>query len=248
VDPDAVAPQAPTRVSVTLNEYGNATLATRRLEATAFTNADQELSVIVGRNMVDTIDGLIQAVADTSTNGLSLQGGALTGGSVTTGSVTSTDVFSKKLGSAAVTKLRDDKVIPVDGEKYLIIAHPDVLFDLMAENSANSWVAAKTYGGDTGDFYNGYVGTLAGAHYLESVRVTTATDGPTSQKVYRSYAFGKQAIAEAVAIDPHIVVGPVVDKLKRFSPLGWYGMLGWSLYRPQALRKIYTQSSISAVS
>lgn len=248
VDPDAVAPQAPTQVNVSLAEYGNATLATRRLEETAFTDADAELSVIVGRNMIDTIDALIQATADASTNGLALQGGTLTGGSVTVGSVTGTDVFTKAFGSAAVTKLRDDKVIPFDGQDYLIIAHPDVLYDVMKENSANSWIAPHTYGGDTGAVYNGEVGRLAGARYLESVRVTTGTDGSASAKVYRSYAFGKQAIAEAVAVDPHIVVGPVVDKLKRFQPLGWYGMLGWSLYRPQSLRKLYTSSSIAGVS
>lgn len=255
VDPDAVAPQAPTRVSVTLNEYGNATLETRRLQATAFTQPDQELAVIVGRNMIDTLDANIQAVADTSTNGIALEGGTIVGGSITVGSVTGTDKMTRAFASAAVTKLRDDKVIPFDGTgpvggegSYLAICHPDVLYDLMAENSANAWIGPHTYGGDTSNAYNGEVGSLAGARFLESVRVTTGTDGASSAKVYRSYFFGKQALAEAVAIDPHIVVGPVVDKLKRFQPLGWYGLLGWGLYRPQSLRKAYTSSSLAGVS
>ena len=36
----------------------------------------------------------------------------------------------------------------------------------------------------------------------------------------------------------------VVDKLERFQPLGWYGVAGWSLYRPESL--IVAQSSSTA--
>ena len=56
--------------------------------------------------------------------------------------------------------------------------------------------------------------------------------------------WGQEALAEAVAEEPHTVIGPVVDKLKRFQPLGWYGVLGWSLFRPQALFDIRTASSV----
>lgn len=248
VDPDSVAPQAPTRVSVTLNEYGNSTQYTRRLEELAFTQPDRELSVIVGRNMVDTIDSLIQTTADTSTNVLTKEGGVLKGGADSTvGSVTTTDTMNKAYVAAAVTKLRDDKVEPVDATNYFAIAHPDVLYDVMAESSANSWVSPHIQGGDPGAFYNGEVGTLAGARFLESIRVTTATDGTSLAKVYRSYFFGQQAIAEGVAVDPSIVIGNVVDKLKRLQPVGWYGLLGWALYRPQALRKVHSASSVGTL-
>ena len=60
------------------------------------------------------------------------------------------------------------------------------------------------------------------------------------------YVHDKQALAEAVAQEPSVVVGPVVDKLMRFRPIGWYGVLGFSRYREQALYRIETGSSISA--
>lgn len=243
VDPDAVAPQAPTRVTVTLNEYGRTTLATKVLDTLNFTNAEKERAVIVGRDLVDSVDGLIQAKADTSTNTLELASGALNTSGTTT-LVTASDTMQRKLAAGAVTYLRGDKVLPVSGDNYLAICHPYTLHDLMAENSATAWIGPHTYGTDVGATYNAEVGTFMGARYLSTTRATVATDGPTSQKVYRSYYFGKQAIAEAVAVDPHIVVGPTIDKLNRFRPLGWYGLIGWGLYRPKALRKVYSQSTI----
>lgn len=250
VDPDAVAPQAPTRVTVTLNEYGNATLATVRLLETAFTQPQAELAEIVGRNMVDSIDTIIRTVADGATKQIGNTNGTLTtdasGTPLAASAVRSTDTFNRTLAAATVTRLRGDKTIPVDGaDNYLAICHPHVLHDLMAENSATAWIAPHTYGTDTGAVYNAEVGTFMGARYLSTTRVKTATDGYSSAKIYRSYFLAKQAIAEAIAVDPHIVVGPQVDKLRRFNPLGWYALGGWALFRPEALNVVLTSSSVA---
>ena len=63
--------------------------------------------------------------------------------------------------------------------------------------------------------------------------------------VYNTYFAGQQALAEAVAEEPHVVIGPVVDKLMRHRPLGWYGVLGHAIYRDEALYRIETSSSIN---
>ena len=65
-----------------------------------------------------------------------------------------------------------------------------------------------------------------------------------STKVYRTFLCGQQALAEAVAEEPHVVIGPVTDKLNRFRPIGWYGVLGFSVYRDEALYRIESSSSI----
>jgi hypothetical protein len=67
-----------------------------------------------------------------------------------------------------------------------------------------------------------------------------------TNKVYRSIVAGKQALAEAVAEEPHVVIGPVVDKLMRFRPIGWYGVLGFKIYRQESLYRIVTSSSIAS--
>lgn len=247
VDPDAIAPQVPTRVSVALNEYGRATLQTEFLQTLAFTQEERERAVIVGRDMIDTIDSLIKSVADGSTNVAGRQSANLVGNGSVPGSVTATDTFNRNVAAGVVSLMRADKVVPKDGDNYLAIAHPHVLYDIMAENSATAWIGPHAYGTDTANFYNGEVGTLLGARYLRTNRVTTATDGAASAKVYRSYFVGQQAIAEGVGYDPHIVVGPVVDKLKRFNPLGWKFLGGYGLYRPQSIRKVYTASSLGTL-
>jgi len=63
--------------------------------------------------------------------------------------------------------------------------------------------------------------------------------------VFNTYFAGQQALAEAVAEEPHVVIGPVVDKLMRHRPLGWYGVLGFSRYREEALYRVETSSSIN---
>ena len=73
-----------------------------------------------------------------------------------------------------------------------------------------------------------------------------ATDDASSARVFRTIIVGKQALAEAVAEEPHTIVGPVTDKLMRHRPLGWYGVLGWKRYREAALWRIESSSSINA--
>ena len=63
-------------------------------------------------------------------------------------------------------------------------------------------------------------------------------------KVFNTYFAGQQALAEAVAEEFHVVIGPVVDKLMRHRPLGWYGVAGWSIYRDEALYRVESTSSI----
>jgi len=80
--------------------------------------------------------------------------------------------------------------------------------------------------------------------------VTQVTSGTSvsfthETKVYNTYFAGQQALAEAVAEEPHVVIGPVVDKLMRHRPLGWYGVLGFARYREEALYRVETSSSIN---
>jgi N4-gp56 family major capsid protein len=77
--------------------------------------------------------------------------------------------------------------------------------------------------------------------------LTFPSSGTVTEKVrvYSTYLCGQQALAEAVAEEPHTVVGPVIDKLNRFRPIGWYGILGFKVYREEALYRIESASSIS---
>lgn len=126
-------------------------------------------------------------------------------------------------------------------------------------------VAATAHGFSIGDIVllagtsNGTATTLNATQVITSVATdsftfvtgvtgaVTVTSGTATKKtkVYRTFLAGQQALAEAVAEEPHVVIGPVVDKLMRHRPMGWYGVLGFSRFREEALYRLETGSSIA---
>jgi N4-gp56 family major capsid protein len=341
VDPDAVGFGNTTSVPVTLAEYGNASLATRKLELFSLSDVDPAIADIIAFNMADSIDevALTELIKGnnviygdgTSTNTVSVQGG-----------ITSADVRK------AVAKLRTNKAVPRVDDLYWTGIHPEVSHDLRAETGAGGWREAHVYNeSGAGELWPGAIGVYEGAMYVESPRLfsgvvngiqayngaTTGTVSPSvapttytatgtgnnteltlafaaaiptavqvgfvvsgtntaggatapgaqvsasayarvtaisadrktvtldkantgavsttitftaTTKVYTTIVAGKQALAEAVAEEPHVVIGPVVDKLMRFRPIGWYGVLGFKIYRQESLYRIETSSSISS--
>ena len=88
--------------------------------------------------------------------------------------------------------------------------------------------------------------TVDTANTAAVTATTTVTVTPVT-RVFDTILCGQQALAEAVAEEPHIVIGNVTDKLMRFRPMGWYGVLGFARYREEALYRIETGSSIAAL-
>jgi N4-gp56 family major capsid protein len=249
-DPDAVALPSTSNVVVTLAEYGNVTLTTRKLELFSLSDVDPAVADQVAYNMADSLDVIVQTVLRGGTNVIRENGGniksnLLTTGAGTTGAVASTDVIKSRDIRTAVAKLRAGKVVPRKGDYYWCALHPEVSLDLRAETGAGGWRTPHEYSANDA-IWNGEIGLYEGAFFIESPRCYNTTDGSSSARVYRSYVAGRQALAEAVAQEFSTVIGNVTDKLLRFRPLGWYGVAGWALYRQAALIRLETSSSIAA--
>jgi len=88
--------------------------------------------------------------------------------------------------------------------------------------------------------------TVSIANTAAVTATTTVTVTPVT-RVFDTILCGSQAMAEAVAEEPHVVIGNVTDKLMRFRPMGWYGVLGFAVYRDEALYRITSGSSIAAL-
>lgn len=243
-DPDAVAVSNVSTVSVTLNEYGNTVLNTRKLGEFAFSDVDPAVANIVGYNMLDSIDKLVVTVLDGGTNVLYATGGSTTPTSTVT--VAAEDVIAGADIRQAVSKLRAGKAVPKDNGLYAAYMHPLVAHDLRAETGALAFEDIRKYTEpNVGNVLNAVTGVYGGAYVVETPRALSATDGASSETVYRTTVCGQQALAEATAVEPGVVIGPVVDKLMRFRPVGWYSLQGWSVYRQEALYRIESSSSIS---
>ena len=320
-DPDAVALSDVTTVAVTLNEYGNASLVTRKLQLFSLSDVDPAVADIIAYNMADSLDRLAMNTLRQGDN--VIYGGTRT----STATITASDTITAANIRRAVAKLRSNKAVPREGSLYWTGIHPEVSHDLRAETGVGGWNDMHKYAETgTGNFWAGSIGTYEGAFFVETPRMYRGVDGAdqtalattavtvagtsggvtfgvasssviaTSAEagdkisgtgiasgalitslttsgatttitvsiantaavtattvvtvtpetpVYRTIIAGKQALAEAVAQEPNVVIGPVTDKLLRFRPIGWYGVLGFSLYRQAALYRIETGSSIA---
>ena len=239
-DPDAVAISNVNTVSVTLNEYGNTVLNTRKLGEFAFSDVDPAIANIVAYNMADSIDKIVVNVLRGGTNVI------YSGSATATSGLTVGDEIEGANIRKAVTKLRAANAVPKDSMLYAAYMHPEVAYDLRAETGSNSFEDIRKFTDpNVGNILNATTGVYGGAYVVETPRAYVGTDGPGSAKVYRTIVAGQQALAEATAVEPGIVVGPVVDKLMRFRPVGWYSLQGWSRYREEALYRIESTSSVS---
>jgi N4-gp56 family major capsid protein len=231
-------------VTVTLTEYGNAALVTRKLQLFSLADVDPAIANMIAYNMADSTDVLVQTVLRGGSQIIRENGGSLVVGGATA-SVASTDVAKMRDFTTAVTKLRAASVVPVFGRGlYAAVVHPEVSHDLRAQTGQGGWLTPQEYGASQERLDKGEIGAFGGAAFVENPRCYNATDGASSAKVHRSYVLGQECLAEAVAEEFHTVIGPVVDTLMRHRPIGWYGVAGWNRYRATALWQIQTSSTI----
>lgn len=245
VDPDAVAVPATTTVSVTLNEYGNSIISTRKLDLFSLADVEPALANIVAYNMNDSLDTVIASVLNGGTNVIRESAGSLSTSAAKT-TITTTDLLKSRDIRYAVTKMRANNVVPKSGNTFVAYVHPEVSADLRTETGNNVWRTPTDYVDPTRNFA-GEIGTWEGVRFIETPNMTNTQSGSgtggTQTRVFNSYVLGSQALAEAVWKEPRIEFGNVVDKLNRFRPVGWHGIINWAIYRQAALYRIETSSS-----
>ena len=241
VDPTAVALSTPSIVNITLNEYGNATLVSRKLQLMSLADVDPAVANIIAFNMADSIDDLAQTALLTGTNVIYATGGSTV--ATTTSGITSDDTITAADIRKAVAKLRTNKANGRKGSMYWCGIHPEVSHDLRAQSGSANWRLPHEYSAAE-NIWAGEIGNFEGAYFVESPRLKKSGDGASSINVYRTFIAGQQALAEAVAEEPHVVIGPVVDRLMRQRPIGWYGVLGHAIYRNDALFRIESASAL----
>lgn len=248
-DPDNVALPAPVKVTLTPNEYGNATVTSLRLREFSFSQIDPFQAELIARNMRDSVDKLVENVAYGNTGGVSNAGFAKhhvpsTGGLAANAAPASGN--PGKLDSKAIRrivgKFRGANVMEFEDGYFVAMIHPDQAVDLREETDAAGWRTPHTYAENANSFiWTGEVGVYEGVKFIESPRVPTSGTG--AAKVYRTLVLGRQGLAEGVVREFGSVVTPSLDKFGRLFGLGWYGWAGWCIYREEAGAVINTSAS-----
>lgn len=242
------------QVTVTLREYGNATVTTAKLRASSFLPVDPVAANAVGYNAGLSIDTIARNVLQAGSNVFYASGGTDTASARIDMDVD--DTLTANDVRKAVAQLRGANV-PTIGGSYVGFIHPDVSFDLRSQVSGANWRDAHIYS-DPANIYNGEIGMLDGCRFIESPRApifANAFNGAGAAGTGDSYGtliMGRQALAKAVSMggeygaQPTIVYGTVQDLLQRFRPVGWKHFVGYGVFRQEALRRIESASSIGA--
>jgi N4-gp56 family major capsid protein len=229
-------------VNLTVNEYGAAVTSTKKLHYFSFADVDAIAARTVAAHCADVMDELVQDVLVTGTQVIRAQGRA------STGAVTATDYLKGTELRKTVTKLRTNKVPAWGGNMYAGGIHPHVIHDLREATGQGEWRLPHEYSaGMSGPLWQGEFGEFEGIRFVQNTRTRRAQDGSSSAWVYRTFVQGREAIAEKVYEEPNFVLGPVTDKLQRFRTTGWYGVLGWALYRDESLVRLESSSSVATL-
>lgn len=250
-DPDSVALSNPATKTITLAEYGNPVLRTRKLFLFSLTDVDPAIANIVAHNAATSVDTVVQTEVRGGSNLIQRKAGAttyVTNATVSTVATTmvATDIYTSGIARLATTKLRANLAVPRKSGLYMCFIHPEIAHDLREETGAAAWRDPHNYSA-VGNIWAGELGTYEGAYYVQTPRCYNAQDAGTGDNTirrFRTYYTGQQALAESIGEEFHMVAGPITDKLARFRPLGWYGVGGWKRFREEALIRVETTSSI----
>lgn len=249
VDVDAVA-MSDSQVTLTLAEYGNATITTAFLRAVSFLPVDSIQAEVIGANMGQSLDVIAANAIKAGTN-VRYAGAATSRVTVAAASILT--AHNVRVARADLKRSNVPTINSMGGGSYLSIIHPDVILDLEEETGHAGWRDAHIYARPE-EIFNGEYGKFEGFRFIETTNAPMFADAGvgTVVDVYRTLFLGRQAFAKAFSSAdgngpmPHVVQGPVTDKLRRFIPLGWYWIGAYGVFRQAALRAVESSSSIGA--
>lgn len=256
VDVDAVA-LSDTEVTISLNEYGNAVISSARIRGYSYLSVSEQIANAVGYNAGLSFDCLARNPLVAGSN--VIYGGAAT--SRVTVAATHTMTAAKARQVAA--QLSDASVQRL-GNYYRGFMAGAVEYDFRGETGGAGWRDPHIYS-QPDEIWNGETGLFEGIAWITTPRLTAPNlaagqggpggfvDGGVggTVDVYPIVVMGNQALAKtwSRAVSgpiPAVILGEVVDKLKRFVPVGWYWLGGFGRFREAALRRIEVASSIGA--
>ena len=217
------------KTDVSMVEYGKVVTTTALLRGTSMIPVDPVAAERVGRNAGSVVDRL-------AFDPLLIAGGVNNDG--TPGAIPTDVTVALKPSDtlrAASQRFREKDVSPYASGKFVAVMTPACETALRKEADAAGWRYWQTNqqpGGGSGDIASGHVGDYEGFHIIVANTPGLATPG--------CVMLGNEALAKAHSMapgfsaNPHIVVSPVVDRLRRFASVGWYHLVGYSRYRAEA--------------
>lgn len=246
-----------TTLTLTLDEYGKAFGVTEKLQAEAFIEFDPALARLCGVQAALTIDEVarevMQAGSCWGTPAVATAAGRTARDALTSAdSITANDVRNIRAYLARNNAIQfDPSADGNDGEGGTVdfrtygggastfagMIHPDNSAVLMSETGQGAWIDAFKYTTPS-NIWNGEIGKLYGIRFIENSRAPYFTNaGAGGENVYGTLFLGAQAFAKVwgkgvqQTEHPTFVTIPQVDRLRRFSGIGWKWLGGYGIFR-----------------
>jgi len=225
-------------LTVSMREYGTAVTTTQLLRGTSMIAMDPLVAERVGYNAGLSIDTLARTALDAA---------SITYDDSTTGTISEIGASSSYLSSLllqeAVATMQADNVRPFAGGNYVCVVSPYQAQHLKYDTSDTGWryTVARNEGAAGNSIFMGEIGIYEGVRIIVNNHLTS--NGT-------AYFMGAEALAKVYSDapgfgpNPRVVISPVVDKLKRFASVGWYHLVGYSVFRNDALIRINTASGL----
>ncbi len=226
-------------LTLSMREYGTAVTNTALIRGTSMIAMDPLIAERVGYNAGKSIDALARVALD-ATSITYDDATTATVGSIGTGSGS---YLTGELLREGVARLQAANVRPFRGSAYVAVVSPYQAQHLKSESTDTGWryVVTRNEGSNGNSIFNGEIGTYEGVRIVVNNNLTNLGQG---------YLMGAEALAKAYSNapgfgpQPGTVVSPVVDKLKRFASVGWYHLVGYSVFRAEALLHIKTDAGL----
>ena len=218
---------------ITVEEYGNATQHTQKLETLAQYQANENFKQLIAINQMESMDDIAGQAFQTSdvfyvttsaTAGNMDRDGTVTG--VATNSVTAAHIRD------IVKNMRNDRVPFWDGRRYFCVGHIFFIAQLLEDTQVGGFVDIHKY--DTPEvLISGEVGQYYSVRFLEENNVLASEVPGGNSVVGEAVFFGDDAVGEGLADPEH----PVFEEhdFGRFKASGWYGLTGF--------KKIWTNTT-----
>ena len=225
-------------LSVGMDEYGSAVTTTALLRGTTMIPIDPLVAERVGYSAGLSVDALARTALDVAT---------ITYDDATTDTITEIGSNASYLNSSllqeAVVTLQANNVRPFQGGQYVAVVSPYQAQHLKSDTTDTGWryLVSRNEGTAGNSIFMGESGMYEGVRIIVNNHLTS--NG-------MAYVMGAEALSKVYSDapgfgpNPRVVVSPVVDKLKRFASIGWYHLVGYSVFRADALVRIETEPGL----
>lgn len=233
-----------TAITATVAQYGDYITQSDVLELTTIDNTILEATKLLGRQAGLTLDTVTRNILHSGTNVTYCPKVAADGTETAVTSRSGLDTtcqLTVKVIQQVVAKLRAQNAPTING-KYVAIAHPYAMYDLMRDPE---WIEAHKYA-KPDNLYEGEVGEIAGVRFVQT----------SEAKIYDGGVFGTLIMGEGAYGVTEITGGGLqtivkqkgsagtADPLDQRSSVGWKAIKTAELLIPNYLVRVESKSAV----